>query len=54
MATPIKDTPILDGKDGERYKKMMKEAETKKASKEEIERVKADYEKYSAMLVESD
>lgn len=54
MATPIKDIPILCGKDAERFKKNMKEAETKKASKEEIERVKADFKKYDAMYVESE
>ena len=54
MATPIKDTPILLGKDAERFKKKMKEAEKKKTSKEEIEREKANYEKYNAMFVESD
>ena len=43
MARPIKETPILFGKDAERFLKEMKEV--KKASPEEKQRVLRSYEK---------
>ena len=39
MATPIKDTPILRGKDAVNFEKAMKEAETQKISSEEYHRI---------------
>ena len=42
MATPIKETPILKGTDAERFLRLMDEMEP--ASKEELERVKSNYE----------
>lgn len=38
MALPIKDTPVLTGKDAERFDRMLKEQ--KKVPREEIERAK--------------
>ena len=42
MARPIKETPILTGKDAERFVKRMNEKRT--VSNKEIERVKKNYE----------
>lgn len=42
MARPIKETPILTGKDAERFVKRMNEKRT--ISDKEIERVKKNYE----------
>lgn len=43
MATPIKDTPVLTGKDARRFEAWMKENETKRVSPEEYERAMAVY-----------
>ncbi|TAL46798.1 MAG: hypothetical protein EPN89_09795 [Methylovulum sp.] len=60
MATPIKDTPVLTGKDARRFEAWMKENEGKKVSPEEYARIKdagkkmrvfnnmEDYERYCA------
>jgi catalase len=42
MATPIKNTPILYGKDAQRFAKLI--SKPKKVSKETIERQKRAYE----------
>ena len=42
MARPIKETPILTGKDAERFIKRMNETRT--VSEKEIKRVKKNYE----------
>ncbi len=42
MATPIKDTPILTGKDAQRFEQRMKAV--KPLPKEEIERMEKAYE----------
>lgn len=39
VATKVKDTPILKGKDAERFSQKMKEAEKNPISKEEYERI---------------
>jgi len=39
MARPIKETPILRGKDAERFEKAMKENEKKTITPEEYERI---------------
>ena len=46
MATPIRETPILRGKDAERFNKRMAEVDAgmHKVSKEEIERARLAYE----------
>jgi hypothetical protein len=41
MATKVKDTPILRGKDAERFNQKMKEAEKNPISKIEYERMLA-------------
>ena len=41
MAKPIKETPILKGKDAVKFLQNMKEAETKKIPAEEIARIRA-------------
>ncbi|MCH8317063.1 MAG: hypothetical protein IIA88_00975 [Bacteroidetes bacterium] len=43
MALPIKDTPVLKGKDAKRF--FLKMAENKKVSKEEYERMKSNSNK---------
>ena len=42
MARPIKETPILKGKDAERFLRLMDEMEP--VSKEELERIKRNYQ----------
>ena len=41
MASKVKDTPILKGKDAERFNQKMREAEKNPISKEEYERMLA-------------
>jgi hypothetical protein len=41
MATKVKDTPILRGKDAERFNQKMREAEKNPISKKEYERMLA-------------
>jgi hypothetical protein len=43
MAKPIKETPILKGKDAERFVQEMEKSKTIKASAETINRIKANY-----------
>jgi hypothetical protein len=50
MATPIKPTPILIGKDAIRFLKAMEENQNKKAPKEELERIKKTYEKFQSIF----
>jgi hypothetical protein len=45
MARPIKETPILTGKDAKRFLERMAQVEKRKLSKEELERSLANYEK---------
>jgi hypothetical protein len=40
MATLIKETPILEGRDASKFLKKMKKAETEKASEAELARIK--------------
>lgn len=42
MATPIKETPTLKGKDAERFLRLMDEVQP--VSKEEMERIRRNYE----------
>lgn len=42
MARPIKETPTLKGKDAERFLRLMDEVQP--VSKEEMERIKKNYE----------
>lgn len=45
MATKVKETPVLTGKDALRFERIIKENETKRVSAEEYERAKAAYRK---------
>lgn len=47
MAKPIKETPILKGKDAEKFEKALKEAETRKVSAEDYQRAQEAYNKLS-------
>lgn len=45
MADPIKETPILSGKDSERFLKAIKENENKRVSEEDYNRATRNYDK---------
>lgn len=45
MAKPIKETPILYGKDAEQFSKKITENKNKKAPKAELDRVMNNYNK---------
>lgn len=45
MATPIKDTPILSGKDSARFLKKVKENESKRVPKKDYDRAIKVYNK---------
>lgn len=47
MAKPIKPTPVLKGKDAARFYEAMEKRP--KATKEEKDRIKADFEKLNAL-----
>lgn len=49
MSRPIKETPVLTGKDAERFYINMKKAETQKASPEELQKIKESYERIKAI-----
>ena len=44
MAKPIKETPVLTGKDAARFEKMLERNKTRRATPEEIQRGKEAYE----------
>lgn len=43
MASPIKETPVLTGKDARRFEAWIKESENKTVSPEELKRIRAVY-----------
>ena len=47
MARPIKETPVLKGKDAERFAKRM--AQVGRASKEELEEARKAYETFKTI-----
>ena len=47
MARPIKETPILKGKDAERFLRLMDEVQP--VSKEELEKMRKDYEYFMSI-----
>lgn len=49
MARPIKETPILSGNDAVRFLNTIEENKTKKASPEELARMRKNYERLKAM-----
>lgn len=51
MASKVKDTPVLHGKDAERFNKQMREAEQKVISKQEYNRMMAVFK--SVRIVEN-
>lgn len=53
MALPIKDTPVLTGEDARRFLAQMKANENKKASPEEMARMKASYEAMHKIIAKS-
>ena len=50
MAKPIKETPILSGKDAKRFSKIISENKGKRASTAEYKRVMANYNKLKNKL----
>ena len=52
MARPIEDTPILTGKDAERFIDRLLTSDERKASKEEIEHLREVYKAFKAMMVD--
>jgi len=50
MATPIKDTPVLTGKDAERFNRIMKENEPRKVPKEDYERARKAYKNFKLIM----
>jgi len=51
MATKVKDTPILKGKDAERFNRKMREAENNAIPKKDYERMLATFK--SVRIVEN-
>lgn len=49
MAQPIKETPVLHGRDAERFIQQMKKADQNKVSADESRRMKANYDKIKAI-----
>jgi hypothetical protein len=49
MAIPIKETPILTGKDAERFSKIIKENETKKVPTEDYQRAQEAYKNFKVI-----
>jgi hypothetical protein len=49
MAKPIKETPILTGKDAAKFRKTMQENKNKVVSTEVKQRIKANYESLKAI-----
>ncbi len=54
MAKPIKETPILFGRDAEAFSKKIADNETKTATREEYERVMNNYSKIKIKSRSSD
>ena len=50
MAKPIKETPVLKGKDADNFTRNMKESFNTKVSQEEYLRIKENYEKIYKLL----
>jgi hypothetical protein len=50
MAKPIKETPILSGKDAKRFSKIISANKSKRAPKSEYDRVMTNYNKLKNKL----
>lgn len=46
MATPIKDTPVLTGKDAKRFWLEMEKSKNKKVKQEELDRMRESFSKF--------
>jgi hypothetical protein len=53
MSLPIKSTPTLYGEDSKRFQEQLKENENKKASPEELKRIKDNYESMKKIIDKS-
>lgn len=53
MAIAIKDTPVLTGKDAERFSNEIKESATKAISKEELEKMEENYKTFKTLEAQS-
>lgn len=51
MARPIKDTPVLSGKDSERFLKKARENESKKVPKKDYDRAMKTYKKMAKSAI---
>jgi hypothetical protein len=49
MARPIKETPVLKGKAAVRFMEDMEKSKDKRISKEELEKIRNNYEKLKAI-----
>jgi hypothetical protein len=49
MAKPIKETPILTGKDAMNFSQLMKEAEAKKVSAAQLNQIKQNAERLKSI-----
>ena len=49
MATPIKETPVLTGKDAERFARIIKENENKKVPAEDYQRAKEAFKNFKVI-----
>ncbi|MFM9908695.1 MAG: hypothetical protein ACKVOW_05085 [Chitinophagaceae bacterium] len=49
MAKPIKETPVLKGKDAQRFIKKMNQASSVKISAEQIAKIKANFSRLQAI-----
>lgn len=49
MALPIKDTPVLKGRDAKRFQERFLEKDPKPISQEEFNKMKKDYEKIKSL-----
>jgi len=54
MALPIRDTPVLTGEDARKFLADIKANENKKASPEEMTRMKANYEAMKRIIAKSE
>jgi hypothetical protein len=50
MAKPIKETPILQGKDAVNFFQNMKEAENKKVSSAELSKIKENADRLKSLI----
>lgn len=49
MARPIKETPVLKGRDAQKFLEALEVNQAKKASPQELDRINRNYERLKAM-----